>query len=218
MYPSLVAGVPECPQSKQRETNLNSLASFPFWLSAAPSPCFFESVSMTKWKESSVFQPKMTVQVNGTAASAGPLPNISEDESVSQMITQLKDKGTNFVLLKKTPQILELQTILKDRLARCSSLGKETHCFQNDEPLGFCVQRRSSDAASHRRRPQPSAVLGAHSDHADRLQIRRNSVQPRKLWSVFVSEWRGNGDRAATVLSEHSNWKDFDWWVAKNWI
>uniref|UniRef100_A0A8R1DE98 Phosphoribosyltransferase domain-containing protein n=1 Tax=Caenorhabditis japonica TaxID=281687 RepID=A0A8R1DE98_CAEJA len=57
----------------------------------------------------------MTAHLNGNSATVAQLPAVSEEESVKQLITDLKDKGTNFVLLKKTPQIIELQTILKDR-------------------------------------------------------------------------------------------------------
>ncbi|UMM15026.1 hypothetical protein L5515_002615 [Caenorhabditis briggsae] len=58
--------------------------------------------------------------VNGTTTPANSqmssLPRVGdEEEGVGQLITDLQEKGTNFVLLQKTPQILELQTILKDR-------------------------------------------------------------------------------------------------------
>ncbi|PIC54262.1 hypothetical protein B9Z55_003582 [Caenorhabditis nigoni] len=63
--------------------------------------------------------------VNGTTTPANSqmssLPRVGdEEEGVGQLVTDLQEKGTNFVLLQKTPQILELQTILKDRYARKS--------------------------------------------------------------------------------------------------
>ena len=51
--------------------------------------------------------------INGNSAT---IPRVGdEEEGVGQLVLDLQEKGTNFVLLKKTPQILELQTILKDR-------------------------------------------------------------------------------------------------------
>ncbi|CAB3407698.1 unnamed protein product [Caenorhabditis bovis] len=38
-----------------------------------------------------------------------------EDEDVDGLIADLQNMGTNFVLLEKRPQIVELQTILKDK-------------------------------------------------------------------------------------------------------
>lgn len=56
----------------------------------------------------------MAGHVNGTCAPV--IPKVGDEEDgVGQLVANLKEKGTNFVLLKKTPQILELQTILKDR-------------------------------------------------------------------------------------------------------
>ncbi|CAI5438418.1 unnamed protein product [Caenorhabditis angaria] len=53
--------------------------------------------------------------VSPTCNGTSPSNPLTEEQQVDKLIKELQEKGTNFVLLEKTVQILELQTILRDR-------------------------------------------------------------------------------------------------------